>query len=396
MSIRLLHPIFLAGVLSPVDGSTLTLSAAMESDLVNQGKAVWVVRPPLSADAGAPVSTIDRVSRAVKSLAIAGGTYGLPSRLGREFTTINLPLNQSAGNPTDYSGNGAYADWPNGASSSPWDWPGCMTIFPDAAGSNMETSAEAAFVRLFYDSFIVGFTPISPITGNSEHIAGQSNLSTTYGLNVVRSATGLITPRIYCSAGVNFSGVTGVATVGGGFVGAKTDAAGYAIGLGTITLNSQGKGVVTIGDIVRFGTDKQEYTITAGDADVSNGGAISFTPPLQKAIPASVTPVTLVGGARVHRVLIGYDAPTQTVTQWVDGAVDFSRPLTTAPVVAADVTTQGFSLGCPQTGLAFVTQWQGFQFLKFPDSGLPINIREMAVQDNLRRRTGLMDVPVFF
>lgn len=49
MSIRLLQSIFVAGVLSPVDGSTLSLSAALEADLVNQGKAVWVAAPELTA-----------------------------------------------------------------------------------------------------------------------------------------------------------------------------------------------------------------------------------------------------------------------------------------------------------------------------------------------------------
>lgn len=49
MSIRLLQSIFIAGVLSPVDGSTLSLSAALEADLVNQGKAAWVVAPELTA-----------------------------------------------------------------------------------------------------------------------------------------------------------------------------------------------------------------------------------------------------------------------------------------------------------------------------------------------------------
>jgi len=50
MSIRLLQSIFIAGVLSPVDGSTLSLSAALEADLVNQGKAVWVSPPALPAN----------------------------------------------------------------------------------------------------------------------------------------------------------------------------------------------------------------------------------------------------------------------------------------------------------------------------------------------------------
>jgi hypothetical protein len=45
MSIRLLQAIFLAGVFTDVDGATLTLSAAQESDLVAQGKAVYVASP---------------------------------------------------------------------------------------------------------------------------------------------------------------------------------------------------------------------------------------------------------------------------------------------------------------------------------------------------------------
>jgi hypothetical protein len=45
MSIRLLQAIFLAGVFTDVDGATLTLSPAQESDLVAQGKAVYVADP---------------------------------------------------------------------------------------------------------------------------------------------------------------------------------------------------------------------------------------------------------------------------------------------------------------------------------------------------------------
>lgn len=64
MSIRLLQSIFIAGVLSPVDGSTLSLSAALEADLVNQGKATWVAAPALSADVGKEVAaTIDPSTR---------------------------------------------------------------------------------------------------------------------------------------------------------------------------------------------------------------------------------------------------------------------------------------------------------------------------------------------
>lgn len=45
MSIRLLQAIFLAGVYTPVDGATLSLSPALEADLVGQGKASWATPP---------------------------------------------------------------------------------------------------------------------------------------------------------------------------------------------------------------------------------------------------------------------------------------------------------------------------------------------------------------
>ncbi len=50
MSIRLLQAIFLYGVYTAVDGSTLSLSPALEADLVSQGKAAWVDPPKVRTD----------------------------------------------------------------------------------------------------------------------------------------------------------------------------------------------------------------------------------------------------------------------------------------------------------------------------------------------------------
>jgi hypothetical protein len=73
---------------------------------------------------------------------------------------------------------------------------------------------------------------------------------------------------------------------------ASTNSAGYAIGVGTVTLASSGTGAIAIGDKVRFDTtDRTIYTVTSGDADVSNGGSISFTPTLVQAIPAANTTI---------------------------------------------------------------------------------------------------------
>lgn len=75
--------------------------------------------------------------------------------------------------------------------------------------------------------------------------------------------------------------------------GATTNAAGYAIGVGTVNLASAGTGSINVGDVVRFGTDTTPYTVTSGDADVSGGGAITFTPVLVAAIPASATAISV-------------------------------------------------------------------------------------------------------
>lgn len=71
-----------------------------------------------------------------------------------------------------------------------------------------------------------------------------------------------------------------------------TDAAGYAAGVSTINLAATGSGAISIGDTMRIsGTDRTIYTVTAGDPDVSNGGSVSFTPPLVEAIPALSTSI---------------------------------------------------------------------------------------------------------
>ena len=75
---------------------------------------------------------------------------------------------------------------------------------------------------------------------------------------------------------------------------AKTDATGYAAGVSTVTLASTGTGSILAGDVIKIGSDNTVYTVTTGDADVSNGGSIVFTPALVKAIPASQTNIRLI------------------------------------------------------------------------------------------------------
>jgi len=74
---------------------------------------------------------------------------------------------------------------------------------------------------------------------------------------------------------------------------ATTDASGYAAGVTTLTLASAGTGTILAGDVVTFAGDTQTYLITTGDADVSGGGTIVFTPALKVAIAASATAITI-------------------------------------------------------------------------------------------------------
>lgn len=74
---------------------------------------------------------------------------------------------------------------------------------------------------------------------------------------------------------------------------ATTNTAGYAAGVKTVTLASAGTGTILVGDIITFAGHAQTYTVTSGDADVSNGGTISFYPGLQVALAASAIAITL-------------------------------------------------------------------------------------------------------
>lgn len=79
---------------------------------------------------------------------------------------------------------------------------------------------------------------------------------------------------------------------------ATTDNAGYAIGATTITLASAGTGTLVAGDVVTFAGDTNQYVITSGDTDVSNGGTITIAAPgLRKAMSAATKAITVVAAA---------------------------------------------------------------------------------------------------
>jgi hypothetical protein len=113
--------------------------------------------------------------------------------------------------------------------------------------------------------------------------------------------------------------ITGPATVGayscyvltdaqatkGTASGATTDTTGYATTTTTITLASAGTGTIIVGDIITFDGDTTKYTVTAGDADVSGGGTVTFTPGLAVAIETSAHAITVVETGTGHWTQMG-------------------------------------------------------------------------------------------
>lgn len=84
-------------------------------------------------------------------------------------------------------------------------------------------------------------------------------------------------------------------TVGTNNNAAQTNAAGYAIGAVTITLDTAGTGSIIAGDIITFAGDTNKYVVKTGDTDVSNGGTIVLQEPgLMQAIPAAATVITTI------------------------------------------------------------------------------------------------------
>lgn len=80
--------------------------------------------------------------------------------------------------------------------------------------------------------------------------------------------------------------------------GATTNNAGYAIGATVLTLASAGTGTILAGDVVTFAGDSNQYVVTSGDADVSNGGSITIAAPgLKVAMSAATKAITTVANS---------------------------------------------------------------------------------------------------
>lgn len=117
--------------------------------------------------------------------------------------------------------------------------------------------------------------------------------------------------------------------------GATTNAAGYAVGTTVITLAAAGTGTVLAGDVATFAGDPNQYVVSVGDTDVSNGGTITLAAPgLLQAIPASATAITIANtGFRnmfFARSAIMLATRVPALPQQGDSAVD--RTIVTDPI----------------------------------------------------------------
>ena len=80
----------------------------------------------------------------------------------------------------------------------------------------------------------------------------------------------------------------------------KIDSSAYPISSGSVPISvtqlnladdsDKASGSLVLGDVITIGTGTTHYTITSGDSDVSDGGTISFSPPLAVGIAAGDRP----------------------------------------------------------------------------------------------------------
>ena len=114
MPIRLLNSVLTAGPDTPADGATLSLSAALESDLVGQGKAVWVTKPPLRTGLVDHASEHDQMGAKIASVSV---TYDASGRVvTHDSWTLTYDANGRASSQTNgtvtqtfvYNSNGQF------------------------------------------------------------------------------------------------------------------------------------------------------------------------------------------------------------------------------------------------------------------------------------------------
>lgn len=134
----------------------------------------------------------------------------------------------------------------------------------------------------------------------------------------------------------------------------KTNTAGYAVGATVITLKSTGgTGTVVAGDVITFSGDTNQYVVTSGDADISDGGTITLAAPgLRKAIAASETAITIVAASARHMA-------------FARSAIVLAARMPTRPSVG-DLALDVMSITDPRTGLTFeVAMYGGYRKVRY-------------------------------
>lgn len=196
-------------------------------------------------------------------------------------------------------------------------------------------------------------------TGNIRAVvntAAGASLRTLYGVQTGRGEAASIAEQgiLVNSSGIPIRESAAIVTsTAGTGTSATTNTAGYAVGATTITLASAGTGTIVAGDVITFAGDANQYVVTTGDADVSNGGTIVLAAPgLRKAIAASATNITVVAACSRNMV-------------FSQSAIVLATRLPTRPE-EGDMALDVMTITDPKSGLSFeVSMYPGYRKVRY-------------------------------
>lgn len=183
-----------------------------------------------------------------------------------------------------------------------------------------------------------------------------AKLRTLYGVQVGRGDVPLQQQGVLINTSgldIRESGQILTSTAGTGAT-VKTNTAGYAVGATTITLKSTGgTGTVVAGDVITFAGDTNQYVVTTGDSDISDGGTIVLAAPgLRKAIAASETVITIVAAAARNMA-------------FSRSAIVLATRIPKRPAVG-DLAIDVFNMTDPKSGLTFeISAYPGTRMVRY-------------------------------
>lgn len=183
-----------------------------------------------------------------------------------------------------------------------------------------------------------------------------AKLRTLYGVQVGRGDVPLQQQGVLINTSgldIRESGQILTSTAGTGAT-VKTNTAGYAVGATTITLKSTGgTGTVVAGDVITFAGDTNQYVVTTGDSDISDGGTITIAAPgLRKAIAASETAITIVAAAARNMA-------------FSRSAIVLATRIPKRPAVG-DLAIDVFNMTDPKSGLTFeISAYPGTRMVRY-------------------------------